>query len=81
MSRAVLEQEPARPDVAADLGEIVLKALRKEPDKRYASVEQMSADIRSYLAGRPVSARAGSRAYVLRRFVRRNRAQKIAECR
>jgi len=52
VSRAVLEQEPVRPKVAADLGDIVLKALRKEPERRYASVEQMAADIRSYLDGR-----------------------------
>jgi eukaryotic-like serine/threonine-protein kinase len=73
-SRAVLDQEPQRPNLAPDPANIVLKALRKEPEARYASVDQMSSDIRRYLEGRPVLASAGSRVYVLRRFVGRNRA-------
>ncbi len=72
-ARAVLEQEPRRPNLAPDLDNIVIKALSKEPERRYASVDQMSADIRRYLGGRPVLASSGSRMYVLRRFVRRNR--------
>ncbi len=74
VSRAVLDQEPHRPNLAADLDNIVLKALRKDPELRYASVEQMSADIRRYVEGRPVLASAGSRMYTLRRFIQRNRA-------
>lgn len=60
--------------LAGDLDLIVLKALRKEPSRRYASVEQFSADIRAYLAGRPVSARPDSFGYRFAKFVRRNRA-------
>jgi tetratricopeptide (TPR) repeat protein len=71
-SRAVLEQEAQRPKLARDLGDILLKALRKEPERRYPSVEQLSADIHRYLNGEPVLAAAGSRTYVLGRFVRRN---------
>jgi tetratricopeptide (TPR) repeat protein len=74
VSRAVIEQEAPRPKLPRDLADILLKALRKEPERRYPSVEQMSADIRRYLEGRPVLASAGSRTYVLGRFVRRNRA-------
>jgi tetratricopeptide (TPR) repeat protein len=73
-SRAVVEQEAPRPKLPRDLGDILLKALRKEPERRYTSVEQMSADIRRYLDGHPVLATSGSRTYVLGRFVRRNRA-------
>jgi tetratricopeptide (TPR) repeat protein len=47
-------------------------ALRKEPSRRYASVEQFSEDIRRYLAGRPVIARSDTFGYRAARFVRRN---------
>jgi serine/threonine protein kinase/TolB-like protein len=40
-----------------DLDNIVLKALRKEPERRYQSVEQLSEDIRRHLEGRPIIAR------------------------
>ncbi len=58
--------------VPADIDAIVLKALRKEPDQRYASVAALAEDLRGYLAHRPVSARAGERGYRARRFLRRN---------
>jgi serine/threonine protein kinase len=56
-----------------DLDSIVLMALRKEPERRYASVEQFAQDIRAYLDGRPVSARADTLAYRTGKFVRRHR--------
>ena len=40
--------------LSGDLDTIILKALRKEPQKRYLSVEQFSEDIPRYLDGRPV---------------------------
>ncbi len=55
-----------------DIQNVVLKALSPEPESRYASVEAMATDLRSYLDGRPVTARSGQ-AYRLRRFVVRNR--------
>ena len=58
--------------VPADIDAIVLKALRKEPGQRYASVAALAEDLRCYLQRRPVSARAGERGYRARRFVRRN---------
>ncbi|KRG57335.1 hypothetical protein ABB22_09895 [Stenotrophomonas nitritireducens] len=58
--------------VPADIDAIVLKALRKEPDRRYASVAALAEDLRRYLAHRPVSARADERGYRARRFLRRN---------
>jgi eukaryotic-like serine/threonine-protein kinase len=59
--------------LAGDLDAIVLKALRKEPDARYSSAEAFGSDIDRYLAGLPVTARQGSRAYRLRKFVHRHR--------
>lgn len=59
--------------LAGDLDAIVLMALRKEPELRYASVDAFSADIGGYLEGRPVRARRGSRVYHARKFLVRNR--------
>lgn len=56
-----------------DLDNIVLKALKKEPGKRYSSVEQFSEDIKRHLEGLPVLARAGSFGYGISKFIRRNR--------
>ena len=56
-----------------DLDSIVLMALRKEPDRRYASVEQFAHDIRAYLDGRTVSARADTLTYRTGKFVLRHR--------
>lgn len=57
-----------------DLDNIVLMALRKEPERRYQSVEQMSDDIRRHLEARPVLARKDTIAYRATKFVRRNPA-------
>lgn len=58
-----------------DLDNIVLKAMRKEPERRYASVQQFADDIHRHLAGLPVSARPDTFGYRLGKFVRR---QKVA---
>jgi eukaryotic-like serine/threonine-protein kinase len=60
--------------LAGDLDTIVLKALSKEPGRRYASVDQFSEDIRRHLAGLPVIARKDTLGYRTAKFVRRNRA-------
>ncbi|HRQ66138.1 MAG TPA: serine/threonine-protein kinase [Xanthomonadaceae bacterium] len=60
-------------EVGGDLDAIVLTALRHDPVRRYPSAAAMAADIRNLLDGRPVSARADSVGYRVRRFVRRNR--------
>jgi non-specific serine/threonine protein kinase/serine/threonine-protein kinase len=57
-----------------DLDAILLKALRKEPEKRYASAEQLADDIRRHLDGLPVGARKGTWTYLAGKFVRRHRA-------
>jgi serine/threonine-protein kinase len=56
-----------------DLDNIVLKALRKEPDARYPSVTALIDDIERHLDGRPVNARRPTVAYRLERFVRRHK--------
>lgn len=55
-----------------DLDAIVLRALRKEPHQRYASVEAMADDVRRYLDHEPVAARRGNWRYRSARFVRRH---------
>jgi eukaryotic-like serine/threonine-protein kinase len=60
--------------LAGDLDTIVLKAMHKDPQRRYASAEQLSEDLRRHLEGRPVKARPDSRSYRLGKFVRRHRA-------
>lgn len=56
-----------------DLDTIVLKALRKEPERRYAGAGDLAADLERYLEGRPVTARPDTLAYRASRFVRRHR--------
>jgi len=68
--------DPPRPsslnsNLPRDLDFIVGKALRKEPNERYGSVDAFADDIKSYLESRPVRARSGSAWYRGRKFVRR----------
>jgi len=56
-----------------DIDWVVLKALRKDPTERYATVEQLSADIERVLKDQPVSARPPSWVYLTRKWIRRNR--------
>jgi serine/threonine protein kinase len=60
--------------LAGDLDDIVLMALRKEPQRRYASVEQLAEDIRRHVAGLPVAATKGSWNYRAGKFVARHKA-------
>ena len=61
-----------------DLDAITLKALRKEPERRYASVADLSADIGLHLDGRPVTARPEGLGYRFGKLIRRRRAESIA---
>jgi tetratricopeptide (TPR) repeat protein len=86
----VVEATPQRPSAAAmraegslpygpsrlrgDLDAIVLKAMSKEPERRYASAREVSDDIARHLQGQAVIAREPSLAYVARTVVRRHRA-------
>ncbi|EHR68968.1 serine/threonine protein kinase [Burkholderiales bacterium JOSHI_001] len=56
-----------------DLDNILLKALEKPQDRRYASVDALAADVRAFLNDQPVSARPQSLGYLLGKLVRRNR--------
>ncbi len=64
--------------LSGDLDNIVMMALRKEPQRRYASAEQLSEDIRRHLEGRPVRARKPTFSYRGSKFVRRHRASLAA---
>lgn len=59
--------------VPADIDAIVLKTLRRHAAERYATVGELVADLRRFLARHPVHARRGVRLYRVRRFVQRNR--------
>jgi len=84
VERIVGEQAPPSPSTVApterqralhgDLDTICLKALRKEPERRYASAEQLADDLQRYLAGRPVTAQPDTVGYRTRKFLQRHRA-------
>ncbi|MGH7740662.1 MAG: protein kinase domain-containing protein [Candidatus Eiseniibacteriota bacterium] len=59
--------------LAGDLDTIVLKAMAKDPARRYASAERLAGDVRRFLEGRPIEARPDSWSYRTAKFVRRNR--------
>ena len=59
--------------LSGDLDNIVLNALRKEPDRRYASVRDFSEDIRRHLEGLPITARPATIGYRARKFIARNK--------
>jgi tRNA A-37 threonylcarbamoyl transferase component Bud32/tetratricopeptide (TPR) repeat protein len=60
-----------KPDIPRDIGFVVRKALRAEPEERYATVDAFAEDLRAFLENRPVHARAGNAWYRARKFVRR----------
>jgi serine/threonine protein kinase len=81
---AIAQSDPPRPSIAAvqarwqkdlrgDLDTIVLKALKKIPGERYATVNALADDIERYLDHRPVVAQPDTLAYRVTKFVRRNR--------
>jgi non-specific serine/threonine protein kinase/serine/threonine-protein kinase len=57
-----------------DLETIVLKAMAKEPGRRYQTAGELGLDLGRYLRGQAIDARRDSAAYVLRKFVARHRA-------
>ena len=81
LARAICDRDPGPPSTVAgfdkallgDLDNIVLKALEKDPQRRYASAEQLSQDIERYLDGRPVLARKQTWGYQASKFVWRNK--------
>ncbi|HET8692334.1 MAG TPA: hypothetical protein VFM30_09425, partial [Steroidobacteraceae bacterium] len=67
-----------REPLGRDLDAILLQALRKEPERRYASVDLFAEDIRRYLGGLPVTARGDALGYRAGKFVRRHRLEVAA---
>lgn len=67
-----------RRDLAGDLDTIVLTALHKKPERRYASVSHFADDLRRYQTGLPVTAHKDNVGYRTSRFVRRNKVGVIA---
>ena len=65
-------------ELEGDLDNIVLTALRKDRRERYASVHQLSEDLRRFLANLPVLARPQTIRYRTVKFLRRNRIPVIA---
>jgi serine/threonine-protein kinase len=60
-------------ELRGDLDTIVMMALRKEAERRYGTVQELSQDVHRYLRGLPVGARRDSRGYRLSKFIGRHR--------
>ena len=86
LERILCHEPPARPSSRrhatthalprsawADLDVLCLKALRKEPERRYSTAEALLQDIERFLSNQPLTARPDSRRYRLRKFLQRNR--------
>ncbi|HEX6717720.1 MAG TPA: protein kinase [Pyrinomonadaceae bacterium] len=89
IAKAICEEDPERPSTTqlpssrrtnarekrldADLDNIVLMAMRKEPQRRYATAEQFAEDIRRYLNGLPIRARADTFGYRTGKFIHRHK--------
>jgi tetratricopeptide (TPR) repeat protein len=69
-----LKRKKLARSIAGDLDNIVLKALRKEPERRYTTVAQLSEDVRRHMEHLPVIARKGTTRYIASRFLARHRA-------
>jgi len=86
----ICEHQPALPSVTGlqnpetapadarklkgELDNVVLMAMRKEPERRYASVSELSADVSDYLRGYPLRARTDTWGYRSAKFVRRHKS-------
>jgi serine/threonine protein kinase/tetratricopeptide (TPR) repeat protein len=68
-----LQPAELRRRLRGDLDTIVMKAIRKEPERRYSSVEEFSRDVERYLTGMPVLARKSTIAYRGGKFLRRHK--------
>lgn len=84
LEETIVSDAPPRPSQRAadartrrtlqgDLDTVLLKALKKDPAERYATVQAFADDLANWLADRPVKARPDSAWYHARKFVRRNR--------
>jgi serine/threonine-protein kinase len=73
IERVVCDVEPANPDLGTDLDTILLKALRKDPARRYPTADAFAEDLRRYAVGLPVHARPDTVRYRAGKFIRRHR--------
>lgn len=76
--RDQVERDPPRPSsreaaLKGDLDWIILKALERDPERRYGNADDLANDLRRFLNHQPVSACPPSRRYLLEKFVRRHR--------
>jgi eukaryotic-like serine/threonine-protein kinase len=71
----IREGKPARLQrrLVGELDNIILMALRKEPQRRYGSVEQLSSDISRHLSGLPILAQKDTVRYRVEKFIKRHR--------
>jgi serine/threonine-protein kinase len=60
-------------DLAGDLDLVISTALRREPERRYPTASAFADDLQRWLDNRPITARADSRTYRLRKFMQRHR--------
>ena len=83
IERAICSVEPQRPSLATkdkatgkrlagDLDTILLRALEKDPNRRYPTVGMLSADLERHLSHQPVLARPDTTVYRMRKFIRRH---------
>ncbi len=77
--QTVSENRNTRPEslsrqLVGDIDNILLKSIRKEPERRYDSVNEFVEDIKSYQNGLPVNATADSKMYRVNKFVKRHKA-------
>ena len=80
--RCICEDEPRRPSAVkrslrGDLETVILKALSKEPARRYASASALGEDVERYLANQPILARPPSSLYQIRKLVARHKAPSV----
>lgn len=89
VERVICTEQPPRPsslvrrqsgrasrlprELQGDLDTIVLKAMHKEPERRYPTAAELSEDVRRYLQGFPIHARPDSFSYTTGKFLRRHR--------
>jgi serine/threonine protein kinase/Tfp pilus assembly protein PilF len=71
--RRQVEPQKLIRDVRGDLDWIVMKALEKDPSRRYATANGLAMDVRRYAAREPISARPPSRAYKFQKLLVRNK--------
>ncbi len=78
MPSTVIVSQKTNPQLKGDIDNIIAKSLSKEPERRYKTVEQFSADIWRFIDGIPVLARPATFGYRATKFLRRNKIPVIA---